>query len=81
MGSACPRWIAKGPAPGDGLVRARGVVFDAVVLSSLDQRQCVGDVAWEQAFVLQRSEPASPGTRSGVVSAPVCGRVAVQGER
>ena len=51
----------EGPVPGDGFVRAHGVVFDAVVLSSLDQRQCVGDVAWEQALVSQRSEPAFPG--------------------
>ena len=51
----------EGPVPGDGFVRAHGVVFDAVVLGSLDECEGVGDVAWEQALVLQRSEPASPG--------------------
>ena len=36
-------------------------VFDAVVLGSLDECEGVGDVAWEQALVFQRSERAFPG--------------------
>ena len=56
VGSACLEVDFEGLVPGGGLVGARGVVFDAVVLGLLDQRQCVG-----QAFVLQRREPAFPG--------------------
>ena len=48
----------EGPVPGDGFVRANGVVFDAVVLGSLDECEGVGDVAWEQALVFQCPEPA-----------------------
>lgn len=48
----------EGPVPGDSLVRALSVVLDAVVLSSFDQRQRVGNLVEEQPFVLQRAEPA-----------------------
>ena len=61
VGSACLEVDFEGLVPGGGLVGARGVVFDAVVLGLLDQRQCVGDVVEEQAFVLQRREPAFRG--------------------
>ena len=49
----------EGPVLGDGFVRAHGVVFDAVVLGSLDECEGVGDVAWEQALVFQCPNPRS----------------------
>jgi hypothetical protein len=48
----------EGPDPGDGFVRAHGVVFDAVVLDSLNECEGVGNVAWEQALVSQSLELA-----------------------
>ena len=48
----------EGPVLGDGFVRAHGVVFDAVVLGSLDECEGVGDVAWEQELVFQCPGPA-----------------------
>ena len=48
----------EGPVPGDGLVRAHGLVFDVVVLGSLDECEGVGDVAWEQELVFQCPGPA-----------------------
>lgn len=53
-----PEVDLEGPVPGDRLVRALGVVLDAVVFRSFDQGQRVGDLVEEQAFVLQRAEPA-----------------------
>ena len=44
--------------PGQGLVRADGVVLDPVVLGVGDQVQGVGDLFEEQLLVLQRAEPA-----------------------
>ena len=61
----------EGPVPSDGFVRAHGVVFDAVVLDSLDECESVGDVVEEQALVFQCPNPRSrdpfcPGDLTGV---------------
>ena len=50
-----------GPVPGQGLVRADGVVVDAVALGVHGQVQDVVDLFEEQPLVLQRAEPALPG--------------------
>jgi hypothetical protein len=48
--------------PGQGLVRANGVVVDPVGFGVLDQRERVVDLAEEQPFVLQGIEAAFTGS-------------------
>jgi hypothetical protein len=49
-----------GPVPGQGCMRAHGVVLDPVVLGVGDQVQGAGDFFEEQLLVLQRAETALP---------------------
>lgn len=48
-----------GPVPGDGLVRADLVVFDAVLLGVLGEHDGVVDLVDEQPLVLQVPKPRS----------------------
>jgi hypothetical protein len=51
-----------GPVPGQGLVRADGVVVDPVALGVLDQVEDVVDLLEEQPLVFQRPEPTLRGS-------------------
>jgi hypothetical protein len=60
-GSARPTWTSWGAVPGQGFVRADGVVVDPVALGVLDQVQHVVNLFEEQPLVLRRPEPSLAG--------------------